>query len=809
MNATSALEFDRVRRDVAARAAMDEAAAILVHQQPYDDTVQLAEDQSIVAWLLRRTEEGASLPSGAVPDVSAILQMIRRDGAVLEAPALRDLRALLEYAREVVVFFRSDRETGTAGGRDSSAAGTEPPAAAGALLADVSVPQDLLRDLTRMILPEGSVNEEAIPEIARLRNEIRRLNQGLIDSADQMIRRDRHMYQGDRPTIRDGRTVVPLAANFRGRVDGIVHEASGSGETIYVEPRELVNLNNDLVHARNGVLQEVRRVLRELSGRVRSHLPELVPLHRQLIAADLLLARVRYAAEHGGRVIPAGERLVLRSARHPLLGAACVPLDIEYDEGIRLLIISGPNTGGKTVLLKTVGLLSMMNQSAIPVPAAPESSIPWFDHWGVDIGDEQSLDEALSTFSGHLRAIADLCRAAGPRSLILLDELGSGTDPDEGAALSMAVVDHLIERGSTVLVTTHQTVLKHYGYTRESARNASMAFDEETHSPTYRVITGRPGSSHALDTARAQGLPEEILMRASEYLADRGSSVAEIIARLGDLEDELRTQRKALAEDADRIKRREGEIREREESLLERETVLRREGLVELDRLVREARSRVEGEVRRLRERGGEIEAEEIRRAQEEVRRIEAAQEREHATVREREEQQAAAAGPIDPGAAVRHRRTERSGTVRSVRGDRAEVQFGAIRMTVALRELVRTDENLPSERRSPRGESSAPESRPQSGSTTPRVTSRPHLTSVFELDLRGRRLHEALDELERQVDAAILNGLSSFSIIHGTGTGVLQKGVRDYLEDRPEVADFAFAPPEEGGFGKTIVRLA
>jgi DNA mismatch repair protein MutS2 len=237
-------------------------------------------------------------------------------------------------------------------------------------------------------------------------------------------------------------------------------------------------------------------------------------------------------------------------------------------------------------------------------PAAPESSIPWFDHWGVDIGDEQSLDEALSTFSGHLRAIADLCRAAGPRSLILLDELGSGTDPDEGAALSMAVVDHLIERGSTVLVTTHQTVLKHYGYTRESARNASMAFDEETHSPTYRVITGRPGSSHALDTARAQGLPEEILMRASEYLADRGSSVAEIIARLGDLEDELRTQRKALAEDADRIKRREGEIREREESLLERETVLRREGLVELDRLVREARSRVEGEVRRLRERG-------------------------------------------------------------------------------------------------------------------------------------------------------------------------------------------------------------
>jgi DNA mismatch repair protein MutS2 len=814
MTAITALEFDRVRRDVASRAAMEEAAEILGEQQPYVDPDRLAEDQSILTWLLRRVEEGAALPSGAVPEVSGILQALRREGAVVEAPALRDLRALLEYAREVLVFFRPGGESdpsanGRGGSGGDSTAGSAPPPAAGALLAGATVPTDLLRDLTRMILPEGAVNEEAIPEIARLRGEIRRLNQGLIESADQMIRQDRHMYQADRPTIRDGRTVVPLAANFRGRVDGIVHEASGSGETIYVEPRELVNLNNDLVHARNAVLQEVRRVLRELSRRVRELLPEIEPLHRALLGADLLLARVRYAAEHGGRILPRGDRLVLRSARHPLLGAACVPLDIAYDPEIRLMIISGPNTGGKTVLLKTVGLLSMMNQSAIPVPAAPESTIPWFDHWGVDIGDEQSLDEALSTFSGHLRSIADLCRSAGPRSLILLDELGSGTDPDEGAALSMAVVDHLIEQGSTVLVTTHQTVLKHYGYTREGAQNASMAFDEETHRPTYRVITGRPGSSHALDTARAQGLPGEILTRAAEYLADRGSSVAEIIARLGDLEDELRTSRAALQAEEARVLRRDEELRRREEALLERETVLRREGLVELDRLVREARSRVEGEVRRLRERGGALDGEEIRRAQEEIRRIEAAQEREHALVREREEQRSAEAGPINPGAEVTHRRTERAGRVRSVRGDRAEVQFGAIRMTVPLRELLRTGDDTPSAGGAAPGGATGKDSRPQSPPATPRVTSRPHLTSVFELDLRGRRLQEALDELERQVDAAILNDLSSFSIIHGTGTGVLQKGVRDYLEGRPEVARYAFAPPEEGGFGKTIVQLA
>lgn len=795
MNSVQALEFDRIRAAVAELAVTEEGAARLLALVPQIDRTVLAEEQTVVGWLQRRLQEGEVLPGGAVPVIAPALDAVEREGSVLELEELRDLRLFLEFAQQTVEFFRPRQDR-------------SPPAAARKITSDVEVPREVLRRLRETILPEGTMNEAAIPELARLRKEIRRLNQGLMETAEQMIRQDRHMFQGDQPTIRDGRTVVPLAANFRGRIDGIVHESSGSGETVYVEPRQLVDLNNDLVQAHNGILREVRRVLRELSAQIRGHVPELRRLHSAVVTADQLLARAKYAGAGGGRVLPAGDRIVLHGARHPLLGSGAVPLDIVYDADTRIMIISGPNTGGKTVLLKTVGLLSMMNQSAIPIPVAEDSSLPFFDYWGVDIGDAQSLDEALSTFSGHLRNLAEVCDHAAPGSLILLDELGSGTDPDEGAALSMAIVDHLIEQGSTVLVTTHQTVLKHYGYTRDGAANASMAFDEDTHQPTYRVVPGRPGASHALDTAARQGLNREILRRAHAYRSDRESSVAEIITRLSDLEEELTRERATLRRDREALDRRLTELTQREEAVEARATELRRHGLVELDRLLREARQQVEGEVRRLRERGGEISREEIKAAQDQLKEIEAHRDAQQAQVERHRPSTTTPKQPAEPirtGDTVRHRRTQREGTVRSLRGGRAEVQFGGIRMTVPLEEL---------ERRDPRdqaaeGSVSAGSATPANGTESRLRPATPQMRSVFELDLRGKRLHTALEELEHQVDAAVMNDLSSFSVIHGMGTGVLQKGVQDYLESRPEVKRYEFAAPEEGGFGKTVVFLA
>ncbi len=797
MNSVQALEFDRIRAAVAELAVTQEGATHLLALLPRIDRAALAEEQTVVSWLQRRLQEGDVLPGGAVPVIAPVLDAVEREGAVLELEELRDLRLFLEFAHQTVEFFRPRQDR-------------SPPAPAAQVAAGVEVPREVLRRLRETILPEGTLNEAAIPELARLRKEIRRLNQGLMETAEQMIRQDRHMFQGDQPTIRDGRTVVPLAANFRGRIDGIVHESSGSGETVYVEPRQLVDLNNDLVQAHNGILREVRRVLRELSAQIRGHLLELRRLHGAVVAADQLLARARYAGAGGGRVLPAGDRIALHGARHPLLGSGAVPLDIVYDAETRIMIISGPNTGGKTVLLKTVGLLSMMNQSAIPIPVAQDSSLPFFDYWGVDIGDAQSLDEALSTFSGHLRNLAEVCDHAAPGSLILLDELGSGTDPEEGAALSMAIVDHLIDQGSTVLVTTHQTVLKHYGYTRDGAANASMAFDEDTHQPTYRVVPGRPGASHALDTAARQGLNREILRRAHAYRSDRESSVAEIITRLSDLEEELTRERATLRRDREALDRRLSEVTQREEAVEARATELRRNGLVELDRLLREARQQVEGEVRRLRERGGKISREEIKAAQDQLKEIEAHRDAQQAQVaRHRPSaaapEQPADAEPIGIGDTVRHRRTRRDGTVRSLRSGGAEVQFGGVRMTVPLEDLERCD----SREQAADGSASARSATPGAGADSRLRPATPQMRSVFELDLRGKRLHTALEELEHQVDAAVMNDLSSFSVIHGMGTGVLQKGVQDYLESRPEVERYEFAAPEEGGFGKTVVFLA
>ncbi len=780
MDSIHLLEFDRIRAAVAEYASCEEAADVLTRMEPIVDSDRLASRQATVRDILTRLESGAAIPAGAVPAIRPILDEIARDGAVADGDALRDIRVFLEYADDVRRFFSRGEED------EASSAGE---------FDALEVPEDLLRPLKRLIGEDGTINEDAVPEIAGLRSDIRRLNRTILDAAAEMIRRDKQMYRGDQATVRDGRTVLPLAANFRGRIDGIVHEASGSGETLYVEPREIVDLNNGLVHASNAILREIQRVLRRLSSLVREHVEALDVLHERIVDADTLLARARYTIRHGGRILPVGERIVLKGACHPLLGSACVPLDIAFDEATRIVVVSGPNTGGKTVLLKTVGLLSMMNQSAIPVPVDDGSVIPLFDYWGVDIGDEQSLDAALSTFSGHLRNLAEVCDHAAVGSLILLDELGGGTDPEEAAALSMAVVDHLIEQGSTVVVTTHQTVLKHYGYTRTQAANASMAFDEASQRPTYRVVPGRPGSSHAIDTAQRVGLDAAIIERARSY-QDRGEhSVAEIINRLGEGERRLAERLEAVDERATLLDERESALTDGERELAHRENELRAEGLAAINRILGDGRRRIEAEVRRLRHQGTNLAKEDILHAQEAIRELEASRDAEdEKLLSHRVEPEPTEEGsPPAEGDTVIHRRTGREGVVRSVRGKRSEVQFGAIRMSVPLRELTKkrltaTDRSLTS----------------TSYHHDASVDTRPEL----ELDIRGRRLAEAIQELERQIDGAVLSGLTRFSIIHGTGTGVLQKGVRDYLLSRREVRSFDFARPEEGGFGKTVVEL-
>ncbi|MDR1058712.1 MAG: Smr/MutS family protein [Treponema sp.] len=479
-------------------------------------------------------------------------------------------------------------------------------------------------------------------------------------------------------------------------------------------------------------------------------------------------------------------------------------------ERARTLIITGPNTGGKTVALKTIGLLALMNQFGLPIPAAEGSALPFFDGIYADIGDEQSISQSLSTFSGHMKAIAGILGAATERSLVLLDELGSGTDPEEGSAIAMAILDRFIERGTRLILTTHHGILKNYGYTREGVENASMEFDSRTLSPTYRIVMGVPGESHALEVAKNNGLDGELVDRARSYLDEERSDVSALIRGLREKHRELDRAARAGEEERRRLR----EERRRNDlaglQLRQKELALKREGMGSLRRLLEESRKGLENLVREIRE--GELNRDKTRRVKEFLRDLEHRVAEEDGLL-EREEAELSEArragdeekpgGPEDrpepvlgPGAGVLAGAGRRPGRVlrldkkKSSPGSPAWiVEVGSVRLSFPEKDLL------------PR-----PDAGKGAVTVTADLVSSPAV--LPEINLRGLRPGEALEILERQIDGAVLSGLRNFSVIHGKGEGVLQKAVHDYLGASPVVADYYFSRPELGGFGRTEVVL-
>ncbi|HET7838797.1 MAG TPA: Smr/MutS family protein, partial [Rectinemataceae bacterium] len=615
----------------------------------------------------------------------------------------------------------------------------------------------------------------------------------------------RSMLQSDEPTLRDGRTVLALRVNFKGRVKGIVHEVSSSGQTVFVEPEELIQKNNELVQEEARYRMELARILREATERLHPESDAIAGARAVLAVIDACWARARHARV-GGLVMARdlAEGFLLRSARHPLLGPRAVPIDVELPEGTRTLIVTGPNTGGKTVTLKTIGLLALMNQFGLGVPAASESGFAVFDAVHADIGDEQSIDQSLSTFSGHMRVIGEIATEAQGRSLVLLDELGSGTDPEEGCAIAMSLLDYFIGRGCLTVLTTHHGILKNYGYSRPGCLNASMDFDAASLSPTYRILMGIPGESRALEVASKNGLSAPIVEGARKDLAEERADVSELIRGL--------TEKHRQLEDleADRKKRLRAAMEEQRKAdlgklrLRQAEIELRERGVGDLKRLLSESRKTLENLVRDLREAG--VATDKTKEVKDFLASLAGAVEGADQRLEEiraegpaepgaEEASPTGQAGPLAEGSHVLVGPARKRGViVRRARKGHWVVETDSIRLTLPETELRAVGEGPQSKplvqvELAPRGEGGK-------------------VNAVFELDLRGQRLVEALDAVEKQVDAASLQGLSLFSIIHGTGEGVLGKGIQEYLRSHPSVADYHFARPEEGGWGKTVVRL-
>ena len=675
-----------------------------------------------------------------------------------------------------------------------------------ALSNQLPVSLGLVSAITLVISDQGEVLDSASPKLAQIRKDLVVSHNRLKTRMDQMLKRPdvaKHLQEAI-ITQRNGRYVLPLKAEARSSLPGIVHDQSTSGATIYVEPQALVEANNLFRKLELDERDEIQRILSELSYKVAEHAPILVDLVETLTCLDLAFARGRYAASLNA-VEPIlhpfpkkaesrhpGVILRLFGARHPLLDpAVVVPIDIALDKVTYAIIITGPNTGGKTVTLKTVGLLALMAQTGLHIPAAATSELSLFSNVYADIGDEQSLEQSLSTFSGHITNIIKILKKMDRHSLVILDELGAGTDPQEGSALARSLMSNLLDKGVTTLVTTHHPDLKAYAHSTPGVINASVEFDLESLKPTYHLTVGLPGRSNALAIASRLGLPDEIVQNARGTLDPADLQV-------DDLLDDIHRQRR-LADEA----RRAAENAQREAEGL-RVQLADRLVEVEDERIdaLEKARQENKTAVRKVQDQLKAIKKE-LKKGADQKDRIKEVEDQVEEVSKEISQpvprkniklNLPKPSGPIKEGDRVYLRSLGKNGLVLSVSGDDVEIQVGVIRVRAQKADLEHSLES----------DTPEIEVKPQVVVRTPKEIESPGT----ELDLRGQQVDEALENLGYFLDKAFLVGLPWARIIHGVGTGKLRTAVRKTLLNHPQIINFESGKENEGGDGVTVISF-
>ena len=796
------LEFPQVRDRLAAHTSFDPSRRIAEALLPSSDPVIVARglDETDQARQLLSDRPGVGI--GGAKDIDPLVGRAVRGGR-LEPLQFIDVVDTLDAVVRLQTAIADDRR---------------------ALIRDVgrrlhALPA-LRSTLARSFDPAGELLDTASPRLGSLRAAVRMTYDRLRRRLDSLITSELgSALQEPIITLRNGRYVVPIRAEARGRVKGIVHDASGSGATLFVEPLVVVELGNAWREAQAAVEEEEGRILDELSALVAANAVMLRETLEALAQFDFWAAKAQLSNEMDGSRAETADRteVVLLSARHPGLTGRVVPIDIRLGDGYTALVITGPNTGGKTVTLRTLGLLSLMHQAGLHIPAEAGSKLPVLRDVFADIGDEQSIAQSLSTFSGHLRSIIRIVEHAGPGTLVLLDELGAGTDPTEGSALAQALLDHFIRSGALVAATTHYAEIKVYAHEAPQARNASVAFDLETLSPTYKLTIGLPGGSQAFAIAERLGLPSGIVADARSRLTDNQqafeSTLASIRRQEGEIALAVERARAAEAKAGDALRTAEEERRRARRERDEAVTAAR----AEAERLVEQLREDVAGMRRKLERETVTAPA------------IDAALARADQTLErmpERAPQEERRVLPVEPrtwrlGERARSRSGGWEGRISALEkgGTRATLEAGGMRVSVAVEDLELAlgqvgsggaDGGTSTSTISSGtiGAKRPPASRgePASGITSMRLARARSVAS--SLDLRGARVDEALEALSRYLDDASLAGLDQVVVIHGLGTGALRDAVRELAGSHPLVRTFRAGERGEGGDGATIVKL-
>ena len=805
MRATSVevLEFEALRELLARYIASPLGRAELHKMEPRADRERLEEELADAAEATEyRRAASRPQPAGrgaairinfsSIPDLTETVHKLRIEGAVLEPKEISDVLGFLDRAADARSILQAVAERFPRLGKRSQAIGEF---------------RALLNDLTGKIAPDGTVPDHASVALGRLRRDIEKQKNAIQESLERFLRahREEGVLQEEFVTIRNERFVVPLIAGQRRKIDGVIHGASSSGHTLFVEPLETIDLNNELVRLSEEELREVHRILRELTERLRGYADSILSTLVTMGELEWIFAKAKFAIEFDC-VRPRfsaenARRLVLKDARHPLLEDVLrrqqkrvVPISLDLNAACHTLLISGPNTGGKTVALKTIGLLTLMAQAGLPVPAS-EAEFPIFEQVLADIGDYQSIEQNLSTFSAHVSHIREMILDVTPDTLVLIDEIGSATDPEEGGALGVAVVDHFRASGAFTLASTHLVALKIYGANTGGVLNASMGFDETTLAPTFKLVVGLPGKSAGLDIAARLGMPEAIMRRARESMSDRERDIARFLSELHRRNEDAAARERRLDEMQAALTAREKQLAqewEKRESAKLKELERRCELVIaNFESQARDTIDRISQSAER--KKAIELGQRSVAKAKRELR-----EEFETTVLATHDDARQGELGrrpKIEEGVRVRLKGIRDLARVRRMMGeDRIEVEAGFMKLQVSVDDVI---EVLP--------ETDAGARLPKNVSFRPAPQLNP---MVQEINVIGEHADEASDRVEKFLDSAVMATASRVRIVHGHGMGILRKAIWKLLAESPHVEKYYQAPQSEGGAGATIVEL-
>ena len=755
-------------------------------------------DLRTVRSLLRETDEGGILlrinPLFSVRGAKEIRLYLERcdRGGILAPDELLEIRDTLKTARQI-------RNTLI----DSSHAGKDNYSELFSLRETVEaiIPQKNIEDeVSRSISEDGSIDDRASAELTRLRRVKNTSQQKIKDSLDGILRNANYqkMLQDQIITTRSDRYVVPIKLEYSSAFPGIVHDQSASGATVFIEPMNVVQLGNELRETMLKENREIQRILQQLTALIAVKVTEIAVLYEALAKLDFILAKARLSEdmEAGSPVVVNEQEVKLIRARHPLLTDPVVPISVELGKGYRFLVITGPNTGGKTVTLKTIGLMAVMMQAGLHIPAESDSRLGIFNQVFVDIGDEQSVEQSLSTFSGHMTNIVNVMEEADDKSLVLFDELGAGTDPAEGAALAMAILAELLERGSCGIATTHYGALKSFAYNTDGIENASVEFDPETLKPTYRLLTGIPGRSNALSIAQRLGLSTSILDKARSYISDREMKESDLLENLEDTQREIELQKQRLEEEKLEAENKVAELKRKNKELAEKyeEIVLKaKDEAVEIVRSVRAEAEIIIREIKEAQKKERKEQEAATEKARQSLKRLSDNIYQGDLTRKQKGEPKP---HRVEPGQMVYIPDLRQKGEVLQKPDNNNEVliQAGILKVNIPLSQIRFIDET-----RKPEHFAKTIKGSLGLGKAA---------TLRSEIDLRGKLVEEAGEVLDKYLDDAVITGINQVSVIHGKGTGALRAGIHQFLTRHPHVARYRLGEFGEGDSGVTIVEL-